>query len=82
MLMSPDHAAVEERWDPWSFIPPFYNLGVALTAGQVSRGHGSKLALLWGRRRVGKTALLQHFAGGKRTVFHTGAGRPVTLAAR
>src|SRR5207253_4124194 len=23
------------------------NLGVALTAGQVSRGHGSKLALLW-----------------------------------
>lgn len=37
----------------------------------------SKLALLWGRRRVGKTALLQHFAGEKRTVFHTGAGRPV-----
>jgi hypothetical protein len=37
----------------------------------------SKLGLLWGRRRVGKTALLQRFADSKRTVFHTGAGRPV-----
>jgi AAA+ ATPase superfamily predicted ATPase len=34
-------------------------------------------ALVWGRRRVGKTALLQHFASqlGVRTVFHAGAGR-------
>jgi AAA+ ATPase superfamily predicted ATPase len=37
---------------------------------------GAALGLLWGRRRVGKTALLEEFAHDKRTVFHTGAGRP------
>lgn len=35
-----------------------------------------QIALVWGRRRVGKTALVNAFAQGRPTVFHTGAGRP------
>lgn len=37
---------------------------------------GSSLGLVWGRRRVGKTALLEEFSRSRRTVFHTAAGRP------
>lgn len=38
---------------------------------------GASLGIVWGRRRVGKTTLLEHFAGDRPVVFHTAAARPV-----
>lgn len=36
-----------QNWNPWAHIPPQYNLGVALTAGNVAAGRGGKPVLHW-----------------------------------
>lgn len=38
------------------------------------RRPGASMAQVWGRRRVGKTALISQFAAGRRAVFHTARG--------
>jgi uncharacterized protein len=37
---------------------------------------GARLGIVWGRRRVGKSALLGRFATGKPAILHTAASRP------
>jgi acyl-coenzyme A synthetase/AMP-(fatty) acid ligase len=45
--MSFDYEQVWSSWNPWSVIPAEYNLGVALTRGQVDAGRGEHPALHW-----------------------------------
>jgi len=45
--MDTDYLKLWQSWDPWKFVPEKYNLGVALTRGQVLEGRGDKPALLW-----------------------------------
>jgi acetyl-CoA synthetase len=45
--LSAEEEALWSTWDPWAGIPADYNLGVALTHGQVLQGRGDKPALLW-----------------------------------
>jgi acetyl-CoA synthetase len=50
-----DYQTLCRTWNPWSFVPPRYNLGVALTRGQVEQGRGDRPALLW-ENAAGQTA--------------------------
>ena len=42
--MSFDYSGVWSNWDPWRSIPAEYNLGEALTRGQVQAGRGDVVA--------------------------------------
>jgi uncharacterized protein len=60
-------------------MPKFVNRATELlTLENWWRRRSGALGLVWGRRRVGKTALLEEFARARRTVFHTGSTRPLT----
>src|SRR5262249_21679171 len=43
----PEYRSLWKLWDPWAFIPENYNLGMALTYGQVVAGLGDRTALHW-----------------------------------
>jgi acetyl-CoA synthetase len=46
-MMSLDYGSLSKNWDPWAHIPERYNLGVALTAGNVAAGRGDRPVLHW-----------------------------------
>src|SRR5260370_33490520 len=46
-----DYQHVWRTWNPLTFIPPEYNLGVSLTHGQLLRCRGQKPALHWVKAR-------------------------------
>ena len=51
-------------------VDPFVNRERELAALEVVwRASGAQLVTVWGRRRVGKSTLLAHFAAGKRAVY-------------
>src|SRR3954468_6907824 len=55
--MSFDDPHAGSDWDPWSSIPPEFNLGEALTRAQVEAGRGGKLAILWENAGQGSRSL-------------------------
>jgi acetyl-CoA synthetase len=54
-----DYEELCRTWDPWGFIPAEYNLGAALTRGQVERGLGDRPAVLW-ENAAGQTRSLTY----------------------
>ena len=49
--MSLDYGTLWKNWNPWAHIPEHYNLGIALTAGNVARGLGDKPAVRWSNQQ-------------------------------
>src|SRR5262249_9156050 len=60
------------------FMTEFVNRRSELTALSEWWERDTRPALIWGRRRVGKSALMERFSEltGARVLWHTGAGRP------
>jgi hypothetical protein len=58
-------------------MPRFVNRERELAAlDQWWNQRGARMGLVWGRRRIGKSALVQHFAESKPVVYHSASHRP------